>query len=110
MGKYQRRKGLNFERKIAISLRTLDSEAKRHLEYQSDEAGGIDIETKLPIALQCKCSPQISLALRGYFEAKDDAKPGQIPVCAWRSDRKGTFALIAWEDFLEMLALYHKGI
>lgn len=110
MGKSQRVKGHSWERAVAISLRNLDPEAKRHLEYQNSEAHGIDIDTMLPVAIQCKCTPQASLALTGYLEAKDGRTAGQIPVCAWKSDRKGTFALLSWEDFIEMLSIYVRGI
>lgn len=107
MGKSQRVKGHSFEREIAISLRHIDPTAKRQLEYQ--EGLGRDICTNLPLAIQCKASPQASIALKGFQEAYKSAEGFEIPVCAWKCDRKGIFALLTWQDFLEIFAVYHRG-
>ena len=66
MGKTSRRKGASYENEIARKLRDLgiDKTAKRHLEFQGEEAiEGRDIDTELPFAIQCKhwkSTPSIS--------------------------------------------------
>lgn len=66
MGKTSRRKGRAYEQEIAKKLRDwkIDENAKRHLEFQFQEAEeGRDIDTILPFAIQCKhwkSTPSIS--------------------------------------------------
>lgn len=57
MGKTSRRKGASYEREIAQLFRELGwPDAKRHLEYQDDEAEeGRDLDGTYPFAVQCKC-------------------------------------------------------
>lgn len=57
MSKAARRKGANYEREIARVFKELGwEEAKRHLEYQSDEAEeGRDLEGTWPFGVQAKC-------------------------------------------------------
>ncbi len=66
MGKTSRTKGRAYEQEIARLLQTnnIDQTAKRHLEFQYQEAvEGRDIDTSLPFAIQCKhwkATPSIS--------------------------------------------------
>ena len=65
MGKSSRRKGANYEREVASFFREMGwPDAKRHLEYQSDEAEeGRDLDGTQPLAVQAKCwakTPSIS--------------------------------------------------
>lgn len=108
MGKAQRRKGHDWEREVAASLRKLDPEACRLLEYQA--GAGIDIATRLPLAVQCKCGRSFSTAVTGWGEAQAAAKPGVFPVCAFKSDRKGSFAVLAWDDFVDLFSVYLRKV
>jgi hypothetical protein len=65
MGKASRRKGATYEREVANLFKEMGWEdAKRHLEYQSDEAvEGRDLDGTQPFAVQAKCwakTPSIS--------------------------------------------------
>jgi len=65
MSKMQRRKGASFENHVADDMRQHGfPEAKRHLEFQSQEADfGRDLDNTQPFAIQCKCwksTPSIS--------------------------------------------------
>lgn len=65
MGKMGRIKGAAYERHIARLFRRIGfPDAKRHLEFQSDEAEeGRDLDGTQPFAIQCKCwksTPSIS--------------------------------------------------
>ena len=108
MGRYQRRKGHDFEREVAASLRPLDPKACRLLEYQ--EGAGIDIKTALPLAVQCKAGRSLAVALAGFREAQAAAGPGVFPVCAYRADRKGSFAVLAWDDFVDIFGVYMRKV
>ena len=57
MGKSSRRKGAAYEREVANLFKELGWEdAKRHLEYQPDEAEeGRDLDGTQPFAVQAKC-------------------------------------------------------
>lgn len=107
-GKTNRRKGHNWEREVANDIRTfgLDPTAKRHLEYQ--EGGGMDIETKLPLTIQCKCGGHSSVGFTGLHEAIKSMKPGSFPVCALKVLNKGDYAIMTWNDFLELFANYWR--
>lgn len=108
MGKAQRRKGHDWEREVAASLQRLDPSARRLLEYQ--EGAGIDIKTTLPMAVQCKCGRSLAVALSGLKEAQAVAAPGIIPVCAYHADRKGSFAVLAWDDFVDIFGVYMRKV
>lgn len=99
MGKSQRVKGHQFERDLAISLRTLDPTAKRHLEYQ--EGAGYDIDTKLPLTIQCKAGARPPW-LKSIMEAIKVAPQGRYPVGAVKVDNVGEFAVMQWDDFLDI--------
>lgn len=65
LSKTSRTKGAAYERHIAKVMREAGwKDAKRHLEFQEDEAGyGRDIDNTEPFAIQCKCwgsTPSIS--------------------------------------------------
>lgn len=109
MGAYERNKGHNFERFIAKSLHCMDETARRRLEYHHLDAYGEDIMTSLPVRIQCKCGKQAAKGIVGYKEAYESCPKGIIPVCALRLDRKGDFAIVSWEDFLELLDAYDRG-
>lgn len=55
MSKLGRTKGLNFERYIAKAFRYIFPKARRHLEFQVQEAYGEDLAEVGNLAIQCKC-------------------------------------------------------
>lgn len=56
MGKRSRTKGAAYENYVARKLRDAGFNAKRHLEYQSEEAiAGRDLDGTYPFAIQIKC-------------------------------------------------------
>ena len=52
--KRNRTNGHNFERECADELKSVFPEVKRHLEYQVQEAMGIDLDNTGPFLFQCK--------------------------------------------------------
>lgn len=103
MGKAQRLKGHSWEREVAIKLREIDPDAKRLLEYQ--EGFGIDIETKLPLSIQCKCTAKPNF-IKAFQEAKNSKKADSIPVAAIKVDHKGKFILLDFDFAFKLFQKY----
>lgn len=99
-GKGSRLKGLGWERQVASDLRAVDPTAKRNLEYQ--EGGTRDIVTRLPFKIQAKNQkvPQFLLAVR---EANQDKHKDEMGLGAVKVTNKGEYAVMKWEDFLNLL-------
>lgn len=110
MGKAQRQKGHAWERECAKSLRPLDELARRKLEYNPMDCDGVDIQTSLPLRVQCKAGRSMSMAIKGWFEAKKGSRPGIFPVCAFKPNRLGRFAVLDWDHFLEIFSVYVRGV
>ena len=116
MGKFQRTKGLNWERKTANILQDASGvKAIRLLEFQ--QGFGIDIKTELPLAVQCKCGKSTVKAFDGYLEAVRSARgstPGMIPTCffkwSWQGkdphQKRGEYVVLSVEDFMEIFMSY----
>jgi hypothetical protein len=109
MGKSQRIKGRAWEQEVARSLRGIDPSAQRLLEYQ--QGYGYDIRLKeLPLRVQCK-----SGHLPPWRKALDEASAaasgaGAIPVAAIKVSHRGEYAVLHWQDFVEVLAAWWQAV
>lgn len=114
MGKSSRRKGANYEREIAALFRELGwPDAKRHLEYQSDEAEeGRDLDGTQPLAVQAKCwakTPSIS-ALEEILTTDEYPIPLAILKRSKTGEQPLEVAVMRLEDFKMLLsALLERG-
>ncbi len=113
MGKTSRVKGASYERRIAALFRDMGWEdAKRHLEYQEDEAEmGRDLDGTEPFAIQAKCwksTPSI-MALNQVIP--DDDYPIRVAVLK-RTQSKGVggieVAVLDLEVFLRMVSVIER--
>ncbi len=101
-GKRSRRKGHQFERELAIKLRPIFPEARRHLEYQMCEANGVDLVGTSYFRFQCK-------RLKGYSpinainEIAYDEVLGEVPVLVTQGDGLKAMAVLPLENLLELL-------
>ncbi len=108
MGKASRRKGANYEREVAAMFReSWFPEAKRHLEYQSDEAEmGRDLDGTQPFAVQAKCwksTPSIQ-AIRQVMADPDYPIPVAVLKKTQGKDSPGLeVAVLHLDDFLLLL-------
>lgn len=103
MGKLSRTKGHSFERKIAQDLRSIFPQAKRHLEYQSQEAeAGQDLDGTKPFQIQTK--KYAKYVNPSMIEQIKEVK-GQYPVLITQGDRKRPIACMYYEDWKELLSL-----
>ena len=83
--KLARRRGHQFERDCANELKVVFPNAKRHLEYQSQEAEkGFDIDGTFPYLFQCKRGRRYA-SINKIFEVKPSCSK-EIPVLITQGD------------------------
>lgn len=101
MGKAQRVKGHTFERKVANMFKEIGyPDAKRHLEFQFQEAMGYDIDGTFPYYIQCK-KHKAYVPINTIEEVKPQ-KDG-VPVLISEPDRGEAVAVLYLKDFLNLL-------
>lgn len=110
MSRKSRRKGKAYENKIARDIRgALTADAKRHLEYQYQEAEeSRDIDTDIPFAIQCKHWKKTpSISTMDDIETSKDYPHRLAVLKRSRGDGKGMLevAVLDWEVFLEILVV-----
>lgn len=110
-GKAARTKGHAHERYVAIKLREIDSTARRNVE--ETQVASVDIKTKLPLAIQCKCLKNWSMSPHAIFNqaATGALHKNDMPVGVVRITKKSpVLAIIAFDHLLEMLErIYGKA-
>ena len=110
---FARTKGHSFEREFAQRLRALDPTAKRNVEETQD--GSVDIKTRLPLAIQCKCLGRWSLtphkileqAVEGMGKLLSSSHSGKslLALGVVRISRKRPdIAVLSLDDFLYLLS------
>lgn len=120
MGARERRKGHDFERKVARDLRKIDPSARRVLEYQEGLGYDIHLE-RLPIIVQVKSAKRVGFiaALQEAVEAKERLNIAhssklearrergvveeKMPLAVCKVTGKGEYAVIRWADMLKLL-------
>lgn len=108
-GKRSRTKGHQFERDIANKFKELGfKDARRQLEYHSEDAQGIDIQNAGPWEIQCK-------AYKDYApisKIEEIKSKGGIPALITKGDRKKPVIVMYLEDFEEGMrdiAKFYEG-
>lgn len=109
MGKYQRKKGHQFERDIAIKFREIFPGARRHLEYQDGECFGVDLAKTDPYKVQCKKLAQYA-SVNTIFEVQCDEMLGDVPVLVTAGDNKPAMAVIPLDEFLRLLKRLYRPV
>ncbi len=102
-----RAKGHAFERWVADTLRKVFPEAKRHLEYQKEEATGRDIDHTGPYIFQCKRGRRYA-SLSAIAEVQLCPIDGGIPVLVTRGDSTRALACLPYTDLVRLLAIERK--
>lgn len=101
MSNKSRRKGLAYENDVAAKLRQAGfPEAKRHLEYQSQEAKGYDLDNTGALRIQCKRYKQY-VPLSKIEEVKCSGT--EIPILVTKANNKRDIAALYLDDFLNIL-------
>jgi len=101
MGKSSRTKGHGFERKVAGMFRELGFPgAKRHLEYQGEEANGIDLDGTGRFKVQCKKHKKyVPVGTIKEVQAKGD----DIPLLITAGDNQEPMVVLRWVDFEKII-------
>lgn len=107
MGKLSRMKGASFEREIAKALRFVFPNALRHLEFQVDNAIGIDIDNTGVYKIQCKRGRKYA-SLSAIEEVTCDEMFGDIPVLVTKGDNKRILVALPFEAFMDLLLRKYK--
>jgi hypothetical protein len=101
MGRRNRAKGKTFELFVAKAFRTIFPKAKRHLEYQKEEAKGYDLDNTGRLLIQCKAAKRyvpISTITEVQKGSKDD-----VPVLVTKGDRMPAVVCLYMTDFIKIL-------
>lgn len=106
-GKASRTKGHSFERWVSKKIRGIFPQAKRKLEYQTEEAKGIDVENAGPYLIQCKRGKRYA-SLRAIQEVQIDPIDGGIPVLITKGDHQEALAAIPFPHFLELVRSFYS--
>lgn len=100
----------NFEREIARVFKELGFKVKRLWEEQFEEGGSIDVEALREdyfFDIQCKYTSdkgKLSHSLKvSWEEANQTARNNRIPLGIVRLRSVGTWVVIGYHDFLELL-------
>jgi len=106
-GRHARNKGASYEREIAIALRGRGLDPTAHRNVAECQQASVDIITKLPLAIQCKCyGTWRGLSPHGVWNQANEGKlkPDHIPVGIVKITRKSPdLVILSLDDFLNML-------
>lgn len=97
-----RTKGLTFERWCAEKLRPLFPRVKRHLEFQKEEALGIDLDNTGSYKIQCKKWAAYA-PINCLKEVQHCAELGDVPVLITAGDADPPVAVIPLEEFIRLV-------
>lgn len=108
MGKLSRTKGHNFERNLAIEFQELGfPEARRHLEYQHQEATGVDLVHTGYWKVQCKRYKEY-VPISKITEVQCDRERGEIPLLITKGDHKEPMCVLPWSDMKKIIKLLQE--
>jgi hypothetical protein len=101
MGASQRRKGHDFERKIARDLRELFPDAKRGFQTRGGTSEEADVE--IPYYF-IECKHHKKAPLRAALQQAADNCGDRVPVAICKDDRKDPIVLMNYEEFRKILS------
>lgn len=103
MGKMQRRKGHAFERWCAIQFRRIFPDARRHLEFQKEEAAhGVDLVHCGRYKIQCKRGRRYA-SVTAIFQVKICPIEGGCPILITQADRQDPMAVLPLNELLQLI-------
>lgn len=112
-GKAARRKGHQFERKIANDFKEIGwPDARRLPEYHKDDANGVDIQNVQPFLIQCKDRIKYT-SINTINEIQTDKFPqDSVPILITKGKGKQypPMAVLPWKELKEIInAAYGYG-
>lgn len=104
-GANSRKKGISFEREIAIRIAHLFPDACRHLEFQKQKAAKkMDLENTGPWIIQCKNKQKYENPNTLH---ETQVKEGEYPVLVTKGHRLPPLAVIPFEVFVMLIEIAH---
>jgi hypothetical protein len=98
------KKGKAFEREIAIALRPVFPNARRHLENHEDDAkAGADLIFTGRFRFQLKRLRKYA-PIAAIKQVTASAEFGEVPVLVTKGDHEPAMACLPLEDFVRLLA------
>lgn len=107
-GRTARRKGITFERDVAQLLRSTFPGVRRQLEFQVQDAKGVDLQGCDPFKIQCKRTKKY-VPLSTINEVQCDRAFGDVPVLIAAGDDQEPLACLPLPDFLRLVEAVHGG-
>lgn len=107
MSAKSRRKGHNFERRLARELKVAGYDARRNLtETREGNTGDILFEDGTPIVIQAKCYEKRAPWRQAVREAEEAAeRVNAYAVAVTKTNNDEPIAHIPWHHLLQLLAL-----
>lgn len=106
-GRAARRKGIVFEREVAAALREVFPGAQRHLEFQADQAQGVDLRGTGEFKIQCKKLAKY-VSINTIKEVQCDRFFGEVPVLVTAGDNEEPMAVLPFSDLVKLLKSHVK--
>jgi hypothetical protein len=103
-GRASRRKGHNFERKVARDLRKILGDARRGYQSRNSIDKVEDIQCPL-LAPECKAYKANAPIRRAYEQALEVCPDNKIPMAITKEDYKEPLVTLSYKDFLAMLGV-----
>jgi len=99
---YGRTKGLAFERFIANELKIIFPEIRRQLEFQVQDAKGVDLQNSGVFKIQCKKYADY-VSISTINEAQYNNLLGEMPVLISAGTNKEPMVVMRFEDWIELI-------
>lgn len=108
MGAMQRRKGHAFERWCGKQLRRIFPDARRHLEFQKEEAAeGVDLVHTGRYRIQCKRGRRYA-SISAIFQVKICPIEGGCPVLITKGDGQEPMAVLPLSELLVLISEFER--
>lgn len=101
-----RNKGKAYENTVAKMLRHIFPNAKRHLEFQFQEAHGIDLDNTGPYRIQIK-KHRAYVPVTTINEVQCERLLGEVPILVTAGDGLEAMAVLPFEDLISMMEKIH---
>lgn len=104
-----RRKGADFERKLAGLLREYGYSDSRRGQQYSGINGDADVVGLPYIHIEAKAVEKLNL-YDAMEQSKRDARPDEIPVVIHKKNRRNILVTLELEEFMKMYKEFEKGV
>lgn len=103
-----RRKGAEFERKLANLLKEYGYSARRGQQFCGAN-GDADVVGLEHIHIEAKAVEKLNL-YDAMEQSKNDARPDEIPVVIHKKNRKNILVTMEFDEFMKMYKEFEKGV